>query len=205
MNIGLTGSIGAGKSTVARLLRQRGLAVLDADAVARMVSGQQAVLTEVAAVLGPEYVGETGLERQKVAALVFNDPTARQKLNGIIHPRVRAEMQAQATALLAAGHQIVIQDIPLLFESGLEQLFEAVILVDAPLEARIERVMARDKSNEAAVRARDAVQMPANEKRRRAHHVIENTGDEQALVAQLDVVLAQLTGKTTAFGSVNHQ
>jgi dephospho-CoA kinase len=195
MNIGLTGSIGAGKSTVARLLRERGLAVLDADAVARMVSGQQAVLSEVAAVLGPEYVGEAGLERQKIAALVFSDLTARQKLNSIIHPRVRQEMQAQATALLSAGHRLVIQDIPLLFESGLESLFEAVIVVDAPLEARIARVMARDKSNEAAVRARDAAQMPADEKRRRTPYVIENNGDEAALSEQLDIVLAYIASK----------
>ncbi len=187
--LGLTGSIGAGKSTVARLLRERGLTVLDADLVAREVSAHPDTLAGVAAQLGPQYVTPTGLNRPALAALVFADEAARAHLNAIIHPRVRArmtELEARATGTW------VVQDIPLLFENGLEAGMDATLLVDAPLEARVQRVMARDGVTREQVLARDAAQMPASEKRRRASIALDNGGDLNALAAQLDAALLQL-------------
>jgi dephospho-CoA kinase len=190
--IGLTGSIGSGKSTVANLLRARGIAVLDADAVAREVSSRADVLKEVKAVFGAEYLLDGGLNRPKFAELIFNDPAARRRLNAIIHPKVRQEMLTRQAQLEREGAQIVVQDIPLLFENGLETLFDAVILVDAPLELRVARVLARDQITREQVLARDGAQMPAFEKRQKTRFVLENDGDEAHLEQQLKRVLEQI-------------
>ena len=190
--IGLTGGIGSGKSTVASLLRERGIPVLDADLVAREVSGFPDVLQEIARVFGPEYVLEGGINRPKMGQLVFNNPEARTALNGIIHPRVREEMAKQQAELEASGAQAAVQDIPLLFENNLQSLFDATILVDAPLELRVSRVVARDGLSADAVRARDAAQMPASEKRKRATLTLENGGDLESLAVQLDAALENI-------------
>ena len=194
--LGLTGSIGSGKSTVARLLRQRGIPVLDADQVARQVSSWPEVLAQVSSVFGPEYVLDGGLNRPRLAELVFARPQARAELNAIIHPRVRAEMARQQAALEASGASVVVQDIPLLFENNLEGLFDATMLVDAPVELRLARVMARDGISVEAVRARDAAQMPASEKRRRATITLENDADLEHLERQLGAALARLGAGT---------
>jgi dephospho-CoA kinase len=190
LQIGLTGSIGSGKSTVARLLLERGIPVLDADAIAREVSSSEVVLLEVAKTFGADFILESGLNRPKLAELIFNQPEARAELNAIIHPRVRTEMTRRTAEL--EGAEMVVQDIPLLFENGLEKLFDAVILVDAPLELRIARVLARDKSTREQVLARDAAQMPSVEKRQRTKFILENIGDEKSLEWQLNVILEQL-------------
>jgi dephospho-CoA kinase len=190
LQIGLTGSIGSGKSTVAKLLMARGIPVLDADAIAKEVSSSQSVLFEVAKTFGEEYVLENGLNRPKLAELIFNQPEARATLNAIIHPRVRTEMTRRTAEL--EGAKMVVQDIPLLFENSLEKLFDAVILVDAPLETRLQRVMARDGSTREQVLARDSAQMPTFEKRKRTGFILENTGDELSLELQLSIMLEKL-------------
>jgi dephospho-CoA kinase len=190
--IGLTGSIGAGKSTVAKMLREKGIHVLDADVVAREVSSSVEVLSAVRDTFGAEFVLEQGLNRAKLAELVFAKPEARAQLNAIIHPRVRQEMYHSQQQLEKTGAGVVVQDIPLLFESKLEALFDAVILVDAPLEVRLARVMARDGITREAFLARDAAQMPASEKRLRAAVILENVGDELDLAKQLENALLKL-------------
>jgi dephospho-CoA kinase len=190
--IGLTGSIGAGKSTVAKLLRDKGIPVFDADAVAREVSNSLEVRQDVSETFGAEFVLETGLNRAKLAELVFAKPEARAQLNAIIHPRVRFEMNRLQQQLEKTGVAAVVQDIPLLFESKLEGLFDAVILVDAPLETRLARVMARDGISKEAFLARDAAQMPASEKRIRATVTLENSGDGLELARQLNTALVKL-------------
>ena len=192
IRLGLTGSIGSGKSTVAEMLRSRGIPVLDADAIARQVSRDPGTLEAVKLEFGPEYVLEMDLNRPKVAALVFNDPEARSKLNAIIHPRVRAEMTRLQSNLEIEGAKLIVQDIPLLFENGYEKLFNATILVDAPLEDRIARVQARDGLTREAISARDAAQMPASEKRLKATYILENDGDLAHLERQLVAVLKQI-------------
>ena len=190
--IGLTGSIGSGKSTVAKLLMARGIPVLDADAVARQVSSRADVLHAVSSQLGAEYVLPDGLNRAALAQLVFANPDARGTLNAIIHPKVREEMARLEAQLELEGARAVVQDIPLLFENGLEKLFDAVILVDAPLETRIARVIQRDGATREAVLARDAAQMPALEKRARADFIVENDADEAALEGQVNAALVKL-------------
>ncbi len=192
LQIGLTGSIGSGKSTVTKLLLEQNIPVLDSDAIAKEISSSKAILLEVAQAFGAEFVQENGLNRSKLAELIFQKPEARLQLNAMIHPRVRTEMARRTAELEAKGERIVVQDIPLLFENGLEQLFDAVILVDAPLETRIARVMARDLATREQVLARDSAQMPAFEKRQRTKFILENTGDTALLEAQLKAVLEQI-------------
>ncbi|MCD0157411.1 dephospho-CoA kinase [Deinococcus sp. 6GRE01] len=189
--VGLTGSIGAGKSTVAALLRERGLTVLDADEQARLVTQDPDVLALLDVRFPGVVVGGT-LDRAALAARVFGDPAALTDLNAITHPRVRermAELEAQA---VARGEQTVVQDVPLLFEGRLHAQMDAVIVVDAPLPLRVRRVMDRSGLTEAEVLARDARQLPADQKRQRATVVIDNSGDHAHLEAQVDAALRQL-------------
>ncbi|OOV14957.1 dephospho-CoA kinase [Deinococcus sp. LM3] len=189
--VGLTGSIGAGKSTVAALLRERGLTVLDADEQARLVTQDPDVLALLDVRFPGVVVGGT-LDRAALAARVFGDPAALTDLNAITHPRVRermAELEAQA---VARGEQTVVQDVPLLFESSLHTQMDAVIVVDAPLPLRVRRVMDRSGLTETEVLARDARQLPAEQKRQRATVVIDNSGDHAHLETQVDAALRQL-------------
>ena len=189
--LGLTGSIGAGKSTVARLLRERGLTVLDADAEARAVTEQPEVLAELEAAFPGVVVGGT-LDRAGLAARVFGDPAQVARLNAITHPRVRARMQALEAQAAAGGAKWVVQDIPLLFEGGLERGMDAVLVVDAPLELRLTRALARGSLTREDILARDARQMSAEEKRKRATAVLDNSGSLADLTAQLGAALLAL-------------
>lgn len=191
--LGLTGSIGAGKSTVTRLLRERGLTVLDADEQARLVTGEPETLERIEAAF-PGTVKGGVLDRAALAAAAFSDPERTRVLNGIVHPRVRARMAALEAQAVANGAAWIAQDIPLLFESGQEQNFDAVLLVDAPLGVRIERVMARSGLTREDILARDARQMPASEKRKKATITIENGGDLEGLARQVEGALERLVG-----------
>ncbi len=186
--IGLTGSIGAGKSTVAQLLRARGLTVLDADEQARLVTQDPETLTLIEARFPGVVVGGR-LDRAALSARVFGQPEALAALNAIVHPRVRERMAALEAQ---AGSRVVVQDVPLLFEGGLDAQMDAVIVVDAPLPLRVGRVMARSGLTEAEVLARDARQLPADQKRARATVVIDNDRDLPHLEAQVDRALRQL-------------
>lgn len=189
--LGLTGSIGAGKSTVAALLRERGLTVLDADEVAREVTRDPAVLAEIEAEF-PGVVRDGELDRAALASRVFGNPARLAVLNGLTHPRVRARMRALEQEAAERGERWTVQDVPLLFEGGLERMMDAVLVVDAPLEVRVARVMARSGLTREEVLARDARQMPAGEKRRRATVVLNNGGGLEALAGQVDGALAAL-------------
>lgn len=189
--LGLTGSIGAGKSTVAALLRERGLTVLDADAEARLVTQEPETLAQIEAAFPGTVTGGV-LDRAALAAAAFADPERTKVLNAITHPRVRARMAALEQGAVASGAAWVVQDIPLLFESGQEQNFDAVLLVDAPLELRIQRVIERSGLTRNEILARDARQMPTGEKRKKATITLENDGDLTSLARQVDQALKAL-------------
>ena len=189
--LGLTGSIGAGKSTVAALLRARGLTVLDADEQARLVTDEPETLAQIGLAF-PGTVRGGVLDRPALGAVAFADPARLAQLNAIVHPRVRARMAALETQAAARGARWIVQDIPLLFEGNLEAGMDAVLVVDAPLDIRVARVMARSGLGREEVLARDARQMPADEKRRRASVVIENAGTPEELGIQVDAALRTL-------------
>jgi len=192
--IGLTGNIGSGKSTVARLLVAKGAALVDADALARQATDDPEVLAAIAQQLGSDLVRGGQLDRAATARRVFADPAARQRLNSIVHPWVRRAMAAQVAELLAAPEPppVIVLDIPLLYESGLEHTVEAVIVVNASLKTRLERVTARGDLTADEVRARDAAQLPLAEKVARADFVVDNEGDPSQLAAQIDSLWALL-------------
>ena len=194
--VGLTGGIATGKSTFAALLRARGAPVLDADLLAReAVAKGSPGLADVVAAFGPEVLDAGGdLDRKRMAARVFADPAAREALERIVHPRVRAAMAAEVARLAAAGAPLAFYDVPLLYEAGREGDVDLVAVVWAPPEAQLERLAARDGMGRAAAEARLAAQLPIDEKAARADAVIANDGPESALAAKADALLADLAG-----------
>lgn len=193
--IGLTGNIGSGKSTVADLLQARGAALIDSDVLAREASQDPEVLAAISARIAPNLVRAGRLDRQATAALVFDDPEALQRLNDIIHPWVRRESARRVESLLSRDEPpaVILLDIPLLFENGLESGLDGVVVVDAPLDLRIERVKRRSGLSEADLRARDKAQMPLAAKVARADYVIDNSRDLAALEAQVAALWQKLT------------
>ena len=193
--VGLTGNIGSGKSTVAQMLVEKGAALIDSDALAREATQDPDVLRSIADALGSDLVQNGELDRPRTAERVFGDKEARETLNGIIHPWVRRKSEERAEALeqQASPPEVVLLDIPLLYENGLERGLDAVVVVDAPLEVRVKRVRERSGLSEQEVRARDEAQMPLDEKVERADYVVDNRGDKGALGPQLERLWSHLT------------
>lgn len=192
MLIGLTGSIGSGKSSVARLLAEHGAAVIDADALARAATEDAAVMREIAAELGEDLVtagadGSLQLDRAATAARVFGDAAALARLNSIVHPWVRRRTAVMLSELLSSEPppQVVVHDIPLLYENDLQQGLDAVVVVSAPLATRVARVVARSGLTASEVVRRDAAQLPLAEKVARADFVVDNEGDLRELEEQV--------------------
>jgi dephospho-CoA kinase len=194
--IGLTGSIGTGKSTVDRMLMAHGAALVDADRLAReVVEPGTPGLAEVVAEFGEGVLLADGsLDRTALGALVFADADRRERLNRITHPRVAQLMQERIAAALASDAPLVVVDIPLLFETGRQSLFEGVLLVWAPPDVQLRRLVERDGWTEAEAAQRIAAQMPAGEKRALATWVIDNSGSEEATQEQVDRWWAENVG-----------
>ncbi|MBA2667796.1 MAG: dephospho-CoA kinase [Trueperaceae bacterium] len=182
MRVGLTGNIGSGKSTVAALLAELGAAVIDADALAREATRDPGVLVRIADEIGSEYVRAGELDRAALAALVFDDAVARTRLEAIVHPWVREAAAAREADAIARDHPaLVVHDVPLLFETGLDATMDATVVVRAPLAARVARVVARGGVDADTVHARDAAQLPLDEKAERATFVVDNSGHHEHL------------------------
>ncbi len=183
--IGLTGGIGSGKSTVATLLTARGARLVDADRIAREVVGPGTPgLAAVVEAFGDGVLTSEGaLDRSALAAVVFTDPAARARLDGIVHPLVRAraaEMVAQARP-----DSVVVQDVPLLVETGQAPSFDLVLVVEADPETRVRRLVQRGLTEEDA-RARIAAQATDEQRRAVADVVLDNTGTIEDLTAQVE-------------------
>lgn len=192
--VGLTGGIGAGKSTVAELFVIRGAALIDADALAREATRDPEVLQRIAEELGEELVRDGALDRAATAARVFADSAARTMLNRIVHPWVRVHSDARVEELSKQSDPppVILLDIPLLYENELETGLDAVVVVDAPLSVRAARVATRSGLREEEVRARDRAQMPLEEKVARAHFIIDNSGPLESLPPQIERVWQML-------------
>ncbi len=198
---GLTGGIASGKSTVSAMLAEAGIPVIDADRLAReAVEPGEPAYREVVAAFGPAVVGADGrLDRRRLAAIVFADPTARSRLEAIVHPRVfEAERAALAAVARERPGSVAVVDAALLLESGNYRWMDAVILVSAPRELQIERLMARDRLSRAEAEARLAAQWPLEAKRRYADFEIDNGGSLEATRAQVTRLAAELAGRAAA-------
>lgn len=179
LHVGLTGNVGAGKSTVARLFQRWGAVVVDADDLAReVVEPGRAALERIREIWGAKVIADDGsLDRDAMRAIVFADDEARRRLESIVHPAVGRRYRERVAEARTRGAAIVVGVIPLLYEAGLEDEFDVVVLVDAPLAERVERlVQTRGLPEEEARSVADA-QMPASEKRGRADFVIDNDRD----------------------------
>jgi dephospho-CoA kinase len=184
---GLTGGIGAGKSTVCRLLQEHGLTVLAGDEVSRQVVAPGSNgLTAIVAAFGPEVLDSTGaLDRRKLGTLVFGDAAKRRQLEDILHPLVKDRSCAMFVELTQAGVPIIVYESALLFETGRHHEMQGTILVTASEAQRIARVQQRDGCTAAEVRARIQAQMDEADKRRLADYVLDNNGDMQNLSRQV--------------------
>ncbi len=203
--VGLTGSIATGKSTVSRMFAHLGARVLDADLLAREVvmPGQPAYL-KIVEEFGQSVVQEDGtLDRKGLGAIVFAEPARRKRLEEITHPAIAARQQRILSVLEEEAFEgIVIWDVALLFETGGVAKVDRVVVVYADPETEVARLVARDGMAEADARARIASQMPVAEKAKRAHYVIDNSGDrahsEGQVKAVYEALLAELAARPRA-------
>jgi dephospho-CoA kinase len=196
--VGLTGGIGSGKSTVSRMLEERGAVVLDADGFARdaVVSGSPG-LRSVVERFGPEILTpEGGLDRPKLASIVFADPAALADLEAIVHPVVRRMIADGIQENLDADRVVVLVN-PLLIEMGTHRDCDVVVVVSASPETQVARSVARGMTDE-DVRARIAAQMPLEDRARTADVLIDNEGTFDDLEREVDVLWRQLRERAAA-------
>ncbi|MCR5482326.1 MAG: dephospho-CoA kinase [Clostridia bacterium] len=189
--IGLTGGIGTGKSTVSRYLSEKGCKIVDADKIAHELTAEGSPLLPVLAEnFGQDVLCNDGtLDRKKLASIVFSDKEKKKRLDEIMHGRIRMIVEQKIEAYAGEGEKTVILDVPLLFETGMDNLCESVIVVDADEEVRIGRVVERDNTSAELVKARIRNQMSSEEKRRRADFVIDNSYGLSQLYENIDAVI----------------
>lgn len=182
VRIGLTGSIGAGKSTVAATLRAHGVDVIDADELAREAMRDPEVVRRLQRTFAEVVEGES-VDRSRLARIVFGDDEARRRLEAIVHPVVERLRHAREEQVLRRRPppEWIVHDVPLLFEVGMDRAVDAVVVVDASWRTRLERLAARSGWTEREAQAREDAQMPPEEKRARADVVLDNDGDVGAL------------------------
>ncbi|MCM3131614.1 dephospho-CoA kinase [Paenibacillus polysaccharolyticus] len=192
MNIGLTGGIATGKSSVSAYLASKGALLIDADVIARevMLPGHP-VLAAAVQRFGQAILNEDGtLNRKKLGSIVFQHPEERKALEAITHPAIRKEMRERTAAYeLKHPDKLVVSDIPLLYESGLEEGFSEVMVVYVPRAVQLERLMNRDQMTQADAEARIAAQMDIERKKERADIVIDNSGSWAQTEKQLELFL----------------
>ena len=202
LKIAITGGAGTGKSTVARMFAELGAEVLDADAMAReAVAVGAPAWVELRRLYGAEYFHENGeLNRSRLAQVVFADPEARRRLDGLIHPRVEAELQARVAELARRGVPLVLVEVPLLFETGREAAFDRVIVVAAPEADQIRRLRARDHRGEAEIRGILAAQWPLADKVARGDYVVDNGGELSYTEQQVKNIWGELKNQLDSGG-----
>ena len=187
LRVGLTGGIASGKSSLAALLSERGIPVIDSDAIARDLTapGSEA-LSEIARALGSEVVAPDGsLDRKRAGQIVFADDAKRNTLEKILHPRIMAEQDRWLNRIEKAGESpVAVVEAALMIESGRAKRFDLIVVVNCGEAQQIKRFMDRTGMDEAAARARIEAQMPLSEKVKLADRVVDNRGSPPDLAAQ---------------------
>lgn len=188
LRIGVTGGIGSGKSTVASMFADLGAVVIDADAISReIVEPGQPALGALVAEFGPRILREDGsLDRGELASLAFAEPEGTRRLNAIMHPLIRSEAAAQVARAQDEGASVVVYDMPLLVETGQQDLVDVVVVVDVPEEMQVHR--AAPRFSEADVRRRIAAQATREERAAVADYVIDNAGSMESTRDQVQRV-----------------
>ena len=197
--VGLTGGIGSGKTTVARRLEARGAVVFDADLLARDAiapgtPGHERVLER----FGPNVLAPGGdIDRDALAAVVFADPAARRDLEAIVHPEIR-RLFAEGAEAYEGSDAVVVFSAPLLVETGMHTAFEVLVVVSAPTEAQVDRLLRGRGMSESAIRQRIDAQLPLEEKAAVADVLIDNEGTLEELEGQIDRVWTELRSRAAA-------
>jgi dephospho-CoA kinase len=189
MNIGLTGGIASGKSTVAKMLTERGAILIDLDGIAReVVNPGQPSLFRIAQRFGQAVLQEDGsLNRKKLGDIVFADPSERKALELIIHPAIRAIMKERMAYYESnAPNKLVVVDVPLLYESGLESYFEKIMVVYVSRKTQLQRLMERNSLTVEEAERRIAAQMDIEDKKSRADILIDNSNNIAFTEQQID-------------------
>ncbi|WP_426718422.1 dephospho-CoA kinase [Corynebacterium auriscanis] len=187
LKIGLTGGIGSGKSTAASRLQQLGATIIDADHVAReIVEPGQPALAELAEAFDGILNQDGSLNRAELARQAFATPEATEKLNSITHPRIRQRTQQLFAEAEASGVEVVVYDMPLLIENGEYRHMDHVLVVDAPDDVRVERLVNYRGLEESDARRRIAAQIDRDTRLQAADTVLDNGGDRETLIAQVD-------------------
>jgi dephospho-CoA kinase len=199
LTVGLTGNIAAGKSAVAGRWQALGGCVVDADTLARRaVEPGTPALARIVETWGPGVLLDGELDRAALRRIVFSDPVARERLEGIVHPAVAALRDEAFREAVAAGHRLVVADIPLLFETGMADDFDVVVLVEAPEETRLLRLVGERGLDPDEARSMIAAQMPSELKHARADVVIQNAGSLEDLERRADEVWEALERRAAA-------
>ncbi len=199
--VGLTGNIASGKSTVARLLVERGAQLIDSDVLARRaVEPGTPALERIVKRWGPGVQRADGtLDRAALRRIVFSDPAELRALDAIVHPEVERLRQRDLSEARAAGVGGTVCDIPLLFEAGLESSVDCIVLVDAPAHVRLDRLVNLRRISPDEAQAMMDAQLPAESKRKRAHFVVENDGSLESLRERTHALWDSLTRQASAF------
>ncbi len=192
--VGLTGSIGMGKSTTARLFAEAGARVWDADAaVHRLYAVDGPAVAPICQVFGPEVLSAAGaVDRRRLSQLVTADPRALRQLEQIVHPLVAQDRQGAIETARAEGAAVMVLDIPLLFETGAQATVDVVVVVTAPAEVQRERVLARPGMTPEKLDAILSRQLPDAEKRRRADYLVETSQGLVSARAQVQAIMEKL-------------
>ncbi len=192
--VGLTGGIASGKSTVSLMFREAGIPVICADELAHeVVKPGSAALDKIRQTFGDEFIDSEGnLNRAAMARLVFKDKNKRQDLESIIHPRVAEEQGKLIRQFAVQGHNIVVVDVPLLYESGLEDSFDMILVAYVPPEVQIQRLIARDQVTDKEARSRLDAQLPIDKKKKLAGRIIDNTGPVEHTREQVLGIIKEL-------------
>lgn len=189
--IGLTGSIGTGKSTIANKFRELNIPVIDADVIAReVVEPDTETYRKIVETFGEEILhDDRTLNRKALGSIVFSDEHKRKQLNAIIHPAIRKEMLRQRDDWIEKGKECIVLDIPLLYESKLTHFVDKVIVVYVDEDVQLQRIVERDQSSKEEAKRRIAAQIPVAEKAKKADAVIDNNGTKEDSYAQLKKIL----------------
>ena len=201
--VGLTGNIGSGKSTVTQLLSERGATIIDADVLARRaVEVGTAAYKAIAERWGTSILSpDGGIDRAALRRIVFSDPVQLEQLNAFVHPEVERMRESLVDQARQRGDRLVVCDIPLLFERRMTDDFDRIVLVDAPRPVRLERLVRERGLRETEAMDMIVAQMPAELKRARADHVIDNDGTLGQLDARVAEVWAALQAEAAQIGA----
>lgn len=203
LTIGLTGGISSGKSTITSWFLEKGIIVLDADQIVRQLQkpGSQ-LLYDLAHEFGPSVILENGeLARDVLGSIIFHDESAKQKLNAMIHPLVKQKLVEGMEQAKARGEQLVVLDVPLLFESGFESLVDRTLVVYVPREIQVKRLMKRDQIDESYALAKINSQMSLEKKRDLADYVLNNEYSMRELRTQFEQMFEMLWEKACQMSS----